>query len=357
MGKSKKIRGGLIQGVDAITGLNISQVAKSTLDASSKTVDVVGNTSQTLNEGLKVGQEGLKLGQQGLQTTSGITKEAGLTAEESLKTLTTQINNASENATALSHLSTESIKKLTPGASLTVGNIGTLTTNITDSVNKTVSDGSKMLLSLTTLISSPFTLLKNTIDEKLKDKTPEQKFTIIKNAIKDEYKQTIQQTTFNNFVEQITNILKNIDELVKILNDTCKKGTFYGSNCDERVNKMKMNIEFKTKMLKRKEGSFKTRLTTIFSAFFPKVDSIQYSTGEDQAQTLYAAASEYQSEILNSAMIELNALIEELNKEIDEIEEKVNTLISTIMDITGGRKSRKSKKSRKSRKSKKSRKI
>lgn len=383
MGKSKKIRRGGGQGLfgvarmlDLATGLPLSQVPTAALNATASTIDVVDHTAKTVTEGLKVGQEGLKvgqefaklgqnafiLGQQVTESTKNITDETGRAAVESLKSLTTQIGNASDNVTELSNLSKESLNKLAPGISTSVGNIGSLTALLTKSIIDTVTSGGELVSSILSVVTLPFVSIKAKI-EKMKEVKSDasQKnanFVLIKTEIKTQFNK-ISVNTKHNFELQLNKILSSIEKFIKVLSDTCSNSWFI-KNCNKETNTLIAKIKSIQSNLEVEKDSFITReIDVVLSLFDTKIDAITMDSTDNYLDLLYNNASAIQSMMLNSLMTKLTEQIIKFNEVINSIQSDIHTFSTTVQPSNGGRKTnkRKTKKSKskksKTRKSKK----
>ena len=331
MGKSKKIRGG--QGnrgaLGALSdGIGIGAITDAAVGTTAAAIRVGESGAKVASTTFDTVTETNRLAQQVAKSSSLITEKSGLATAQSLESLTTQIGNASDNVTALSKLSEQSLTKLAPGASDTVGNIGTLSGTLTSSINKTVTLGSNLIDSILTILTLPFSSIKSKIDKmnaEKPDATQKYKnFNEIKDDILKDFTK-ISNDTRNNFKLQIESILKTLDNFITLLKNTCPKSYYWYYNCNEGTNILLDKIRQKQLFLIEKKSRLFSDIDGIFNDFNSIVHSIHYEDGD--LNQLYKTVSVKQSDILTAAMDLLSSKIKEFNEAIDSIEKEVITFI------------------------------
>lgn len=342
MGKSKKTRGG--QGNRGAIGLvsdviGVGAVTDAAIDTTAAAIRVGESGAKVASSTLDTVTETNKLAQQVAKSSSLITEKSGLATAQSLESLTTQIGNASDNVTELSNLSKESLNKLTPGISDSVGNVGLLSSTLTKTVNETVTSGSQLVSALISILSLPFNSIKSKIDKmntEPSDATKKSKnFQEIQNDIIADFTK-ISMKTEAGFKLQIDKILQSINDFIELLRKTCANGWF-SKNCDTETNTIIARLIGKQELLKLKNTRFLTDINGIFSLFNEKIIAIKFEDDPDYLNKLYKSASEIQSTLLTEAMTQLSTKITDLNNAIDSIEGEVNTFLEKPKSI-GGRK-------------------
>jgi len=338
MGKSKKIRGGVVDALNdrAVAAAKTVQHAVEVGDAAVKTaktgVETIDSAVGVAKEGFIVGQKTAQLAGQVVDSSKLITEKSGLLAATTLEKLTNQIGNVSANIDALSDLSVQSLNKLTPGLSDTAGNVGSIASSLSNSVNETISSGSTIVTSLISILALPFAGARRRMAEMNKEPADATQkynnFQEIKTLFLADFDK-IRINTVSDFKLQIDNILKAIAHFIKLINETCVSGRVYGKICDTETIAITSRLTKKENLLKAQISRTLEDINFILMLFTQQISSMNYNSGDgdEYLNKFYETATEIQSRVITDAMTKLTEKITYLNSQIDIIEAEVELFL------------------------------
>jgi len=238
-----------------------------------------------------------------------ITDESSKLAIKSLSSLGDQISNTNKITSTLMETTNESLQKSKQHIGDNVGNVAAMTSAATGTALKSLELGTFLFDSLIAVIKSPFEGVKM-LNDNIKASTddPKVKFDKIKQNIINNFNNTITPELQKNFTNQLMELIKNVDELVKLYRTLgCKVNMIWQYNCPPEIQeKINAISQIKIKMETDKE-IFLREIKQIFGKFHSKTVGI------------YALA-------INKENYEKK--IEEMEQKIQEIQDNIITEVT-----------------------------